>query len=105
MRYVEELMEGNVRSLVSMFEKSIAGGHVTEEDFRRAIAAESKPLTPGANVHQLSLVSEALIARIMKSPDRNMIIILKKILKSTRYAVVTYYNVTGQSKSQTIASV
>jgi len=77
-----------------MFSRSIAEGYATEDDFRKALDAESEVLAPGANVHQLSMHSEALIAKVMKSPDRNMLIILKKILRSTRYAVLTYRSVT-----------
>ncbi len=93
MRYVDDLIESNFRSLSQILQLSIGQKDIVEEDIRAALLAESLPLSENPYVHQLSQSSESFISKIMNSVDRDMLIIVKKILKSVRYAVVTYYNV------------
>ena len=93
MRYVDDLIESNFRSLSQILQLSIGQNHIVEADIRQALVAESLPLSENPHVHQLSASSESFISKIMTSGDRDMLIIVKKILKSVRYAVVTYYSV------------
>lgn len=93
--YISELIEGNLRSLTDMLKSSIAANAVTTEELRSALEAEAAPVPAGGDIYSVTSVTTALIGKLQQSPDRDMTIIFKKILRSTKYAATTYYAVSG----------
>lgn len=95
MSYINELVESNCRSIAEMLKMSISNGHVTGDEIRDALLAEAAPVPAGGDIYNLTSTTNALIHKLQEAPDRDMLIIVKKILRSTKYAATTWYSVTG----------
>ena len=95
MSYIDQLVESNTRSIAEMLKTSITEGLVTSEEVREALLAESAPVPAGGDIYNLTGKTNALIQKLQSSPDRDMLIIIKKILRSTKYASTTWYSVAG----------
>ncbi|MCX6118920.1 MAG: hypothetical protein NT027_15390, partial [Proteobacteria bacterium] len=54
-----------------------------------------KPVPAGGDIYNLTVLTNDLLAKIQQSNDRDMLIIVKKIFRSTKYAAITWYAVTG----------
>lgn len=96
MSYINELVESNARSIAEMLKSTIALGLVTSAEIRDALLAEAAPVPAGGDLYNLTATTSTLIHKLQESPDRDMLIIVKKILRSTKYAATTWYSVTGQ---------
>ena len=96
MSYINELVESNTRSIAEMLKSSIVAGFVTQEEIREALLAEAAPVPTGGDIYNLTSTTTQLIQKLQDAPDRDMLIIVKKILRSTKYAATTWYSVTGQ---------
>lgn len=95
MSYIDELVESNGRSITEMLKNSIAGGIVSQEEIRDALLAEAAPVPAGGDIYNLTATTNSLIHKLQSAPDRDMLIIVKKILRSTKYAATTWYSVAG----------
>jgi hypothetical protein len=49
----------------------------------------------GGDIYTVSEVTTELVKKLQGGPDRDMTVIVKKILRSTKYAATTYYAVSG----------
>jgi hypothetical protein len=96
MTYINELVESNTRSIADMLKATLALGQVQSSEIRDALMAEAAPVPAGGDIYNLTPTTNALIHKLQDSPDRDMLIIVKKILRSTKYAATTWYSVTGQ---------
>lgn len=96
MSYINELVESNTRSIAEMLKSAIASGFVTQEEIKEALQAEAAPVPAGGDIYNLTSTTGKLIQKLQDAPDRDMLIIVKKILRSTKYAATTWYSVTGQ---------
>lgn len=95
MSYISDLIEGNLKSLTDMLKASIAASTVNSDELRSALVAEAAPVPAGGDIYSVSEVTNELIKKLQSGPDRDMTIIVKKILRSTKYAATTYYAVSG----------
>lgn len=95
MSYIDELVESNAKSIGEMLKSTLADGVVSQEDIRSALQAEAEPVPAGGDIYNLTAKTNALIQKLQTSPDRDMLIIVKKILRSTKYAATTWYSVAG----------
>ena len=95
MSYIDELIASNQKSLQEMLKDSLENNALSVEDIHAALLAEAAPVPAGGDIYNLTSVSTELVHKIIKSPDRDMLTIVKKILRSTKYAATTYYSVTG----------
>lgn len=95
MSYIDELVESNARSIHDMLKTSIAEGAVSSEEIRDALIAESAPVPAGGDIYNLTSKTNTLMHKLQTAPDRDMLIIVKKILRSTKYAAITWYSVAG----------
>lgn len=95
MSYISDLIEGNLKSLNDMLKASITANLVNLEDLRAALTAEAAPVPAGGDIYGVSDVTIELVKKLQGGPDRDMTIIVKKIMRSTKYAATTYYAVSG----------
>lgn len=95
MSYISDLIEGNLKSLTDMLKASIASNSVNPDELRAALLAEAAPVPAGGDIYSVSEVTNEIIKKLQSGPDRDMTIIVKKILRSTKYAATTYYAVSG----------
>jgi hypothetical protein len=95
MSYINGLIESNLKSLTDMLKLSLASSHVTVDEIRSALVAESLQVPAGGDIYNVTSISTELLSKLSNSPDRDMNIIVKKILRSTKYAATTYYSVSG----------
>lgn len=95
MSYIDELVESNSRSIAEMLKSAIGAGFVTPEEIKNALLAEAAPVPAGGDIYNLTATTSHLIQKLQDAPDRDMLIIVKKILRSTKYAATTWYSVTG----------
>lgn len=95
MSYINELVASNARSIAEMLKTSLANGIVTENEIHDALRAEAAPVPAGGDIYNLTAMTNTLMHKLQHSPDRDMLIIVKKILRSTKYAATTWYSVTG----------
>lgn len=95
MSYINGLIESNLKSLTDMLKSSIAAAAITTDDLRAALEAEAAPVPAGGDIYNVTETTTQLLAKLSQSPDRDMSIIVKKLLRSTKYAATTYYSVTG----------
>jgi hypothetical protein len=78
-----------------MLKESLLRGHVQEQEIKNALLSEAAPVPAGGDIYNLTPTTEAFILKLQSSPDRDMLIIIKKILRSTKYAATTWYSVAG----------
>ena len=95
MSYISDLIEGNLKSLNDMLKASITAETVSLEELRAALLAEAAPVPAGGDIYSVSELTTEVIKKLQSGPDRDMTIIVKKILRSTKYAATTYYAVSG----------
>ncbi len=95
MSYIEDLIEGNAKSLIDMLKDSIGADQISKDLIRSALIAEAAPVPAGGDIYRVSPSSSQLLEAIQGSLDRDMYIIVKKILRSTKYAAVTWYSASG----------
>ncbi|MCX6126666.1 MAG: hypothetical protein NTV34_18185 [Proteobacteria bacterium] len=95
MSYIDQLVDSNTRSISEMLKNSITEGLVTSDEIRNSLLAEAAPVLAGGDIYNLTATTNALIHKLINSPDRDMLIIVKKILRSTKYAATTWYSVAG----------
>jgi hypothetical protein len=95
MSYIEDLVTGNAKSIADMLKNALGGDFVQYEHIVTALKSEVAPVAAGGNIYDLTENSLNFISLVSKSPDRDMLIIVKKILRSTKYAATTYYSVAG----------
>lgn len=95
MSYISDLIEGNLKSLTDMLKASIASNSLNPDELRAALLAEAAPVPAGGDIYSVSEVTNEIIKKLQSGPDRDMTIIVKKILRSTKYAATTYYAVSG----------
>jgi hypothetical protein len=95
MSYVQGLIDTNLKSLCEMLRSALDLNHISDSDIKAALEAESIPVPAGGDIYGLSDLSLSLLAKLAASPDRDMAIIVKKILRSTKYAAITFYAVSG----------
>lgn len=96
MSYINELVDSNARSISEMLKASLAANIVTGQEIKDALLAEAAPVPAGGDIYNLTATTSQLIQKLQDAPDRDMLIIVKKILRSTKYAATTWYSVTGQ---------
>lgn len=95
MTYINGLIASNLKSLSEMLKNSIADNAVSVEEIRTALEAEASPIPAGGDIYNVTAVSTDLLLKLAKSPDSDMGTIVKKILRSTKYAAITYFTVSG----------
>lgn len=95
MSYISDLIEGNLKSLTDMLKASITANAVNAEELRAALMAEAAPVPAGGDIYSVSDTTTELVKKLQGGPDRDMTVIVKKILRSTKYAATTYYAVSG----------
>ncbi len=95
MKYITELVESNSRAIADMLKNTIADGILGLDDVKDALLRETAPVPAGGDIYNLTQHSTDLLAKLQNSPDRDMLIIVKKIFRSTKYAATTWYAVTG----------
>lgn len=95
MAYINGLIASNLKSLAEMLKDSIADNSVSVEEIRAALEAEALPIPAGGDIYNVTAVSTDLLLKLTKSPDSDMGTIVKKILRSTKYAAITYFTVSG----------
>ena len=95
MSYIDQLVESNARSIAEMLKNSIGEGLVSGDEIRGALLAEAAPVPAGGDIYNVTTATNTLIHKLQTSPDRDMLIIVKKILRSTKYAATTWYSVAG----------
>ena len=95
MSYVQGLIESNQKSLCEMLRSSLNANVITESEIRVALEAEAAPVPAGGDIYSLTTTALDLLAKLSTSPDRDMSIIVKKIMRSTKYAATTFYAVSG----------
>lgn len=95
MSYIGGLIESNLKSLTDMLKNALAAECISIEDLRLALEAESAPVPAGGDIYNVTESTNLLLAKLSNSPDRDMLIIVKKLLRSTKYAATTYYAVSG----------
>jgi hypothetical protein len=95
MAYINGLIVSNLKSLSEMLKHSLAAQVVTVDEIRTALEAEASPIPAGGDIYSVTATSTRLLAKIATSPDSDMGTIVKKILRSTKYAAITYFTVSG----------
>ena len=95
MSYISGLVESNLKSLTEMLKDALASEAISVSDLRLALEAEAAPVPAGGDIYNVTTSTTELLAKLSTSPDRDMSIIVKKILRSTKYAATTYYAVSG----------
>lgn len=95
MAYINGLIVSNLKSLSEMLKDSLAAQAITIEEIRTALEAEASPIPAGGDIYNVTAVSTELLLKLTKSPDSDMGTIVKKILRSTKYAAITYFTVSG----------
>jgi hypothetical protein len=95
MAYINGLIVSNLKSLSDMLKTSLASESISVEDLRAALEAEASPIPAGGDIYNVTSLSTSLLAKLSQSPDSDMGTIVKKILRSTKYAAITYYTVSG----------
>ena len=95
MSYISGLIEGNLKSLADMLKASIASNAITTEELRAALEAEAAPVPSGGDIYSVTEITNHVLKKLQDAPDRDMSIIVKKLLRSTKYAATTYYAVSG----------
>ncbi len=95
MKYLCELVESNTKSIAEMIANAVKQGAVTVTDINDALLKETAPVPAEGDIYNLSETSNILLHKLQQTEDRDMLIIVKKILRSTKYAAVTWYAVTG----------
>jgi hypothetical protein len=95
MSYISGLIESNLKSLTEMLKSSLAKESISLSDLRAALEAEAAPVPAGGDIYNVTGITTDLLSKLSQSPDRDMGIIVKKIMRSTKYAATTYYSVTG----------
>jgi hypothetical protein len=95
MQYILDLVQGNLQSLTSILKQSIADKAVCEADLLSVLKIESKPVPEGEDIYSLSAESQTLFEQISKSSDSDVLVIVKKIVRSTKYAAITWYTASG----------
>lgn len=95
MTYINGLIASNLKSLSEMLKNSIADNAVSVEEIRTALEAEASPIPAGGDIYNVTAMSTDLLLKLAKSPDSDMGTIVKKILRSTKYAAITYFTVSG----------
>ncbi len=95
MAYINGLIVSNLKSLSEMLKDSLAAKAITVEEIRAALEAEASPIPAGGDIYNVTSVSTELLLKLTKSPDSDMGTIVKKILRSTKYAAITYFTVSG----------
>lgn len=95
MQYILDLVQGNLQSLTSILKQSIAEKVVCEADLLSVLKIESKPVPEGEDIYSLSAESQKLFEQISKSSDSDVLVIVKKIVRSTKYAAITWYTASG----------
>lgn len=95
MSYISDLIEGNFKSLTDMLKASLTDNTINPEELRAALTAEAAPVPAGGDIYSVSDSTTELVKKLQGGPDRDMTIIVKKILRSTKYAATTYYAVSG----------
>ena len=95
MSYIAGLIESNLKSLSDMLNSSLASGAITRDEIRAALEAEAAAIPSGGDIYNVTVTSTEFLGRLTLTPDRDMMIIVKKILRSTKYAATTYYSVSG----------
>ena len=99
MSYISGLIESNLKSLTDMLKSAIAAEFINASDLRSALEAEASPVPAGGDIYNVTQNTTDLLAKISRSPDRDMGIIVKKIMRSTKYAATTYYAVSGSDNN------
>jgi hypothetical protein len=95
MSYISDLIEGNLKSLTDMLKASITANTINSEELRAALMAEAAPVPAGGDIYSVSESTNEIVKKLQGGPDRDVTIIVKKILRSTKYAATTYYAVSG----------
>ena len=95
MSYIAGLIDSNLRSLSDMLNSSLSSGAITRDEIKAALEAEAAAVPAGGDIYSVTATSTEFLARLTQTPDRDMMIIVKKILRSTKYAATTYYSVSG----------
>ena len=95
MSYISGLIDSNLKSLADMLRSSIESGLITSEQIKSALEAEAAPVPAGGDIYSVTATSTDFLSKLSLTPDRDMTIIVKKILRSTKYAATTYYSVSG----------
>ncbi len=95
MSYISGLIESNLKSLTDMLKDALSSEAITIDDIRLALEAEAAPVPAGGDIYNVTSTTTELLAKLAQSPDRDMSIIVKKLLRSTKYAATTYYAVSG----------
>jgi hypothetical protein len=95
MSYIAGLIDSNLKSLSDMLNSSLASGAITRDEIKTALEAEAAAVPAGGDIYSVTATSTEFLGRLSLTPDRDMLIIVKKILRSTKYAATTYYSVSG----------
>jgi hypothetical protein len=95
MSYIDQLVETNSKSVQEMLKTAIEKEQVTRDEVKQAMVAESQPVPEGGELYHLTPVTLQVLQKIQESDDRDMLIIIKKIFRSTKYAATTWYSVAG----------
>ena len=95
MSYIAGLINSNLKSLSDMLNSSLASGAITRDEIKTALEAEAAAVPAGGDIYSVTATSTEFLGRLSLTPDRDMLIIVKKILRSTKYAATTYYSVSG----------
>jgi hypothetical protein len=95
MSYINGLIESNLKSLTDMLKLSLESNAIALSDLRIALEAEAAPVPAGGDIYSVTETTTHLLAKLSQSADRDMSIIVKKIMRSTKYAATTYYAVSG----------
>ncbi len=95
MSYISGLIESNLKSLTDMLKRSLSDEVICTDDLLRALQSEAAPVPAGGDIYNVTPASLDLLQKLSESADRDMSVIVKKILRSTKYAATTFYAVSG----------
>jgi len=90
MAYLDDLKTNSTEGIVDLVKDSIAGGLLTIKQVEEAVEAEVNAALIESQFYELARQSQLLLKTLHAGPDKFMVTVVKKILKSTKLASHTF---------------